>query len=705
MTDTIAKPALPPEAHLSMPRQTVHADRRPVRGRLKTLRWLGTIFARTALIGGTGALTAYGVSEMYAVMTTGKITPLQWLFLVLFSVNFAWVSFAGCQAVLGFFLILKRDLFGRHFIHDRIPGLQTAVLVPVYNEDPVRVGAAISAMADGLVKNAPGRFCFFILSDSNQPKAWLREEHVFHQLMESADANCPIYYRHRTDNAERKAGNISDWVTRWGGAYEAMLILDADSIMSPETMVEMARRMEDDDGLGLLQSLPSIVLADSLYARLQQFANRRYGLIFGNGLSAWHGNSSNFWGHNAIIRTKAFAESARLPILKGNPPFGGHVISHDFIEAALLRRAGWSVRFDTDLQETYEEAPPSVSDVITRDRRWCQGNLQHIRFLFADGLAFTSRLHILSGIMAYMSALFWCLLLVVGLTLAIQASFTRPEYFARPSLFPTWPVFDSVRAVKLFILSMGIVLAPKILSWTVAIINPFRCFRYGGPVFVTLGVLTEIILSALYAPIMMIAQSRIVWEIMTGGDSGWQPQRRGDGSIGFMAALHAHRWHMLIGLGAATITLFLHKDLFLWMLPVTGGLMLAPLLSWLSGRRDIGRLLRMLGLLRTPEEKNPPAILKAVQDKLETGTLKPFTSPLLTLAESSDFHAWHLAQLNPKNSLADFNTDLVLAEAKMARAKTIPELERWLSNREAMALLNDYTLVAKLPKWAKAHTG
>nr|WP_238322525.1 glycosyltransferase family 2 protein [Kordiimonas gwangyangensis] len=87
-------------------------------------------------------------------------------------------------------------------------------------------------------------------------------------------------------------------------------------------------------------------------------------------------------------------------MLKGNAPFGGHVISHDFIEAALLRRAGWSVRFDTDLNETYEEAPPSVSDVITRDRRWCQGNLQHIKFLFARGLAFTTRMHIFSGIMA-----------------------------------------------------------------------------------------------------------------------------------------------------------------------------------------------------------------------------------------------------------------------------------------------------------------
>ncbi|TNE67307.1 MAG: glucans biosynthesis glucosyltransferase MdoH [Alphaproteobacteria bacterium] len=698
--------ALPPEHELEMPRQGVHATRVPSRSRLSALRWLGTMLARTLLIAGTAALTAYGVHEMYAVMTTGDITALQWLFLVLFSVNFAWVSFAGCQAALGFLLILKRDLFGRHRIHDRMPGIKTAVLLPVYNEDPVRVAAAIGAMADGLAKEAPGKFCFFILSDSNKPDAWVAEEYVFHKLIAETAQACPVYYRHRPHNTERKAGNIADWVQRWGGAYEGMLVLDADSIMSPGTMIEMARRLEADPGLGLLQSLPSIVLADSLYARLQQFANRGYGLIFGNGLSAWHGNGSNFWGHNAIIRTAAFASAAHLPVLKGKPPFGGHVISHDFIEAALLRRAGWGVRFDTDLQETYEEAPPSVSDVLVRDRRWCQGNLQHSRFLFARGLAFTSRLHILSGIMAYMSALFWFMLLVVGLMLAVQANFTRPEYFARPSLFPTWPVFDSERAIKLFILSMSIVLAPKALSWAAAIINPWRCFRYGGPILVTLSVLTEILLSALYAPVMMLAQSHIVREILTGGDSGWKPQRRGDGSISMATAIRAHRWHFLVGVGAAVLTWLLHPDLFLWMLPVTGGLMLSPVLSWLSGRRGPGAALRWLGVLRTPEEKRKPPILASVLERLANAKAPVPGSPLAALAADSDFRAWHCAQVSqlPPDK-ADFDPHLVVAEAKLGRAASAPELEKWLTASETMALLNNASLVAALPAWNASHAG
>lgn len=699
-----AQKALPPEAPLEMPRQAVHAARVADRGRMTGLRAVGTWLARLLLLAGTAVITGFGVREMYEVMSTGTVTPLQWVFLVLFAVNFSWVSFAACQAALGFLLILKRDIFGRHHIHEGLPGIRTAVLAPVYNEDPVRVAAAIDAMADGLAKAAPGKFCFFILSDSNRPDAWLREEHVFHQLIERASPACPVYYRHRSHNSERKAGNIADWVKRWGGAYEAMLILDADSIMSADTMIEMARRMEAEEHLGLLQTLPSIVMADSLYGRLQQFANRGYGLIFGNGLSAWHGNGSNFWGHNAIIRTKAFAGAAHLPVLKGRPPFGGHVISHDFIEAALLRRAGWSVRFDTDLQGTYEEAPPSVSDVITRDRRWCQGNLQHVKFLFARGFAFTTRMHIFSGIMAYLSALFWFLLLAVGLLLAVQASFTRPEYFARPSLFPTWPVFDSERAVQLFIVSMAIVLAPKILSWASAIINLRRCFRYGGPILVTLSVLTEALLSALYAPIMMMAQSRIVWEVITGGDSGWQPQRRGDGSIGFMAALRAHRWHTFVGFAASGTALYLHRDLFLWLLPVTAGLMLSAPLSWLSGRSGPGRALRRLGILRTPEEKHRPPILEAVEARLSAPPLREVASPLAALTFEDGFRDWHRAQLADVRPSGEFDPHLVLARAKLERAKSVSELEGWLSDREAMALLGSAALVDAVPDWVKTHT-
>ncbi|MES2603306.1 MAG: glucans biosynthesis glucosyltransferase MdoH [Pseudomonadota bacterium] len=694
MTDS-ARLALPPEQPLAMPRQSLHSKGLKFRGKRKLWNELKIFIARVLLLTATYKLSAYGITEMHAVMT-GDLTIIQWVFLVLFSINFAWISFAGCQAVLGFLLMIKQDLFGFIAIHNRLPKIHTAVLAPVYNEDPARVVAGIKAMSAELAQQAPGCFAFFILSDTTNPAAWLREEHAFQQLISESSPYCPIYYRHRRKNSERKAGNISDWVMRWGGGYEAMLVLDADSIMSGSTMIEMARRLEAEPGLGLLQTLPNIVLGESMYARLQQFANRLYGPVFANGLAAWHGNGSNFWGHNAIIRTAAFAEAAHLPVLSGTPPFGGHVISHDFIEAALLRRAGWAVRFDTDLEESYEEAPPSMSDVLVRDRRWCQGNLQHSRFLFARGLAITSRLHILSGIMAYASALFWFMLLGVGMVLSIQASFTPTDYFPQPSLFPAWPVFDSERAITLFILSMQIVLLPKFLAWVSGILSFRRCLGYGGPILLTISVLVEIVLSALFAPVMMLAQSQMVREILTGSDSGWKPQRRNDGSITLAAALNMHKWHMLLGFVAAVSTWYLNRGLFYWLLPVTTGLMLSAVLSWISGKPLPGKVLRVLGILRTPEERHLPPVVAAVVAETDSATDGVGESPFATLLADARFREWHNAQITKPadaSSKTSFEAELILAQAKAERSHSASKLESWLTPAESIAFLHSPTLI------------
>lgn len=691
--------ALPAESPCDMPRQRVHATRLATRPGRRFLSAAATGLTRILLALATLALTGYGAFEMHGVLSAGGITAMQWLFLAVFTINFAWIGFAACQAVLGFFRQVWIDARGLRRGKTDQPVLRTAILIPVYNEDAQPVAAALAAMAQGLGEQAAGQFAIFILSDSNRPDAWIAEEAAFRQLIAASGASCPIYYRHRRQNTERKAGNIADWVMRWGGGWEAMLVLDADSLIAPETIIEMARRMAADPGLGLLQSLPAIGGARSLYARLQQFANRCYGPIFGNGLAAWHGRNGNFWGHNAIIRTAAFAGAARLPELTGPPPFGGHVLSHDFIEAAFLRRAGWGVRIDTDLTESYEQAPPSLIDVLVRDRRWCQGNLQHARFLLARGLTWPTRLHLLTGIMAYMSAVLWLLLVAIGMLIAVQAAVTRPEYFKTPALFPTWPVFDSERAVALFLISMGVVLAPKALGWLAIMIRPRRLLRFGGPVALTLSVLVELLLSVLYAPIMMIAQSGFVRAVLFGADSGWATQRRGDGRIGFGAALHAHRWHMAIGLALALLSYELKPALFLWLLPVSSGLVLAAPLSWMSGSVTLGQALKRLTILRTPEEqrRTRPAILTAYEQQLERFPRQSGPA-LLLLAEDPQLRAWHLAQLgNLPHGPEAFDPQLVLARAKSERAHDARSLAAWLTSAETMALLNDPELVTSYP--------
>ena len=682
-----------------MPRQPRHGNRQRTRHVPALPARLCTSLARAGLLAATAALTAYGTFEMYSVMATGGVTPLQWLFLLAFTLTFAWIGLSACQAVIGFIRLLALDIFGRRPAPADLPPLRTAVLLPVYNENPAGIAAAVRAMADGLAERSPDSFDFFLLSDTNAPEAWVHEEAVFAALIDAAPKGCPVYYRHRRDNRERKAGNIADWVSRWGGAYEAMILLDADSLIEPDTMIEMSRRLAADPGLGLIQTLPGIVAGQTLFARLQQFANRCYGPIFGNGLAAWHGNESNFWGHNAIIRTAAFAACCRLPHLPGTPPMGGDILSHDFVEAALLRRGGWGVRFDTDLPNSFEEAPPSLVDVMIRDRRWCQGNLQHRGMVTATGLATASRLHMFSGIMGYLSAPLWLLLVALGMALAVQVALSGPNYFPGPTLFPMWPVFESERAIELFILSMAVLLTPKFLGWLAATINPRRCRSFGGPVLLTLGVVAEIVLSALYAPVLMLVQTRFVWQVLRGGDSGWKPQRRGAGDMPLREAFRLHFWHATAGLGAALGAWGINSGLFLWTLPVTGALILSPFTSWISGHKSTGIALRKAGILRTPEERRqyPHGILADHRAYLLWASgLEQGRGAFAALAADPGLNAWHRQQLTRPSENPAFDPALFVARAKAERESDPALLADWLTTEEKRAFLHDPALVAGL---------
>lgn len=699
-------PALPAESPLPMPRRALHEPRQPLRARGSGWSRLKTLLARAYILGATAALAAYGTIEMYRVLSTGTVTALQWVFLVLFSINFTWISFALVQATLGFAqrLLPLRPRVPEH--EGELP-FRTALLLPAYNESPQRIAAAIAAMRGELAEREPGKYAFFILSDTNQADAWIAEEAVFRAVVAPSDPRCPVYYRRRARNTERKAGNIADWVQRWGGRYEAMIVLDADSILSPATLVRLTRRLAAAPGIGLIQTLPRIVRARSLFGRAQQFANQCYGPIYAGGLAAWHGLSSNFWGHNAIIRVRAFAESCSLPLLSGKPPFGGPVLSHDFIEAALLRRAGWGVRFDVDLEESWEEAPPSLVDVLVRDRRWCQGNLQHARFLFARGLALASRLHLLTGIMAYVSAALWLLLVLVGLLIAVQAKFVRPEYFAEPSLFPIWPVFDAARALELFVVSMVVVLAPKVFGWLAALVRWRSCKAFGGPVLLTLSTAFEALLSALYAPILMFAQSHVIWSVLHGRDSGWQPQRRDDGELGWAAAARVHRAKMLVGITLALIAWIVNEALFYWLLPITLGMVFAMPLSWASGGARRGRVFSRLGLLRAPDEKHPAPTLVRLQAELDRVPAPGAMPALQRLARDPALLAWHRAQLTPaarNPTLDDFNSAAVTAHWKADHAASLEELCRRLEPAEALALAGTPAGLARLESLAGGAT-
>jgi membrane glycosyltransferase len=392
-----------------------------------------------------------------------------------------------------------------------------------------------------------------VLSDTTDPAIWIAEEKCFLQFRRETGAE-NVYYRHRRENTARKSGNIEDWIKRFGAGYDHMIILDADSLMTGDTIVRLAAALEKHPEVALIQTLPIVVNARTLFARLQQFSGRLYGPLIAAGVAWWHGSEGNYWGHNAIIRVRAFAQDAGLPDLKGRKPFGGHILSHDFVEAALMRRGGWAIRMVPTLGGSFEECPPSLLDFAARDRRWCQGNLQHLAVLPARGLHWVSRLHLLTGIGSYITAPLWLLFLVLGILISLQAQFIRPEYFPKGfSLFPKRPAQDPVLAAWVFVGTMGLLIAPKLLACILVGMESRIRRQFGGGLRILAGLLIETLLSGLIAPVMMIFQSTAVGEILLGRDAGWQVQRRDDGGLPRSELIRRYTFPTLFGIAMAAI--------------------------------------------------------------------------------------------------------------------------------------------------------
>ncbi|MFC5066440.1 glucans biosynthesis glucosyltransferase MdoH [Flaviflagellibacter deserti] len=700
--------ALPDETNLEMPVQSLW-QRPPRNGkpaswpRLAGLRRLFVI--TTALI-----LSAAGAYEMYLVLSVAGLTFLEHLVLVTFVILFSWIAFSFASALPGFFSLLRRGGWRLGINPDApLPELtaKIALLLPTYNEDPSRTMAGLQAIYEDL--QAAGRlehFDMFILSDTTDANVWVEEEAAFLALRDRTGGHGRIFYRRRHKNVERKAGNISDWVKRFGGAYETMIILDADSVMTADALVRMASAMENHSDVGLIQTLPIIVNGSTLFARLQQFAGRVYGPLIAHGIAWWHGSEGNYWGHNAAIRTKAFAEQAGLPHLSGRTPFGGHILSHDFIEAALMRRAGWAIHMIPGLKGSYEESPPSLTDVAIRDRRWCQGNLQHIGVLPARGLHWVSRLHLLVGIGSYITAPLWFLFLATGILISLQARFIQPDYFGEGfTLFPNWPAQDPVRAAWVFVGTMAILLLPKLMSYFTLLTRPDDLRGSGGAVRSFFSMLLETLISGLIAPVMMLIQSVAVVEILIGRDAGWKPQRRDDGSISFREVVRSYVWHTLFGILTAVGAYAVAPSLFLWMTPVIVGMVLAIPLAALTATRGIGIGLRKAGLFLIPEETQPPRAL--VRARELSAQLQGAENPgaVRLLAADERLLEAHRAMLPPRSTrkTGGISGDLAIGLAKLdeAEGEGLDVALSDLTAKEFAALLADSRGVDRLVALAR----
>jgi membrane glycosyltransferase len=596
---------LPTASHCAMPDQAFWPDRSASSADRIGVRIARLLFA---LVWG-GAVIAFAWT-LYRVLSVEEPTTLQLVFWVLSTVCFAWVSTGSIIAVLGFgSLLLSRSIDTLDLPPALpLPRTRTALLFPVYREDPSKVAVAIEAMYGEIIAaTANSLFDVFILSDTQDPAERALEQCAFVELR-SRCAAMQIYVRWRSPNTAKKAGNIRDWIERFGAAYPNFIILDADSVMTADVMLRLANGLESNPRAGLIQTVPRLVGGVTCFARLQQFAGCYYGQLLSAGLAAWHGTGGNYWGHNAIIRTDAFAKASGLPELSGKPPLGGHILSHDFVEAALLRRAGWEVHLAPSLEGSFEGCPPTLADLIARDRRWAQGNLQHLRLLGVHGLPLMSRVHLAMGAFAYLASPIWALTLLIGVVLALQAKYAVPTYFgAEASLFPKWPVFDARTALLLFCATVFVVHLPKILGGIWALRNSAERERNGGVPRIAAGVLLESAVSTLIAPILMVTQSAAVLSTFLGRDAGWGPQRRDNASTPIMQFVRSHRLHVFWGLIGATSCWAISPAVFAWMSPIILGLLLSPITAFATAKEVSGTL---AVLLATPYERQCAAVYR-----------------------------------------------------------------------------------------------
>jgi len=485
--------------------------------------------------------------------------------------------------------------------------------MPICNEDVARCFAGLTAIYESVAGTGEiENFDFYILSDTGAAARQKQEEQEWEKICRSLSGFGRIFYRHRRVNIKRKSGNVADFLRRWSRNYDYMIVLDADSLMSGEMIVRLARCMERSPNVGMIQTAPTIVNRESLFARVQQFASRVYGPLFTASLHFWQLGESYYWGHNAIIRVDAFVEHCGLARLPGDPPLGGEILSHDFVEAALMGRAGFEIWLADDWSGSYEESPPNILDELKRDRRWCQGNLQHLRLLLGDGIRSGHRAIMAMGIMAYASALFWGMFLVFSSAEVIIQSTATPVYFSpRPSLFPLWPIWHPELTIALLTTTGVLLILPKLLSYAL-ILKRRESASFGGPWRLALGIAMEIVFSTLMAPLRLWFHCKFVLLTLLGRQIKWNAQAR-NSETGWVEAVDQHGLATLFAFSWMAAAVYWNAALAWWLLPVSLPLMIAVPLSVYSSRLAVGRAIQRWQLFRIPEELAPPPVVERLQ--------------------------------------------------------------------------------------------
>lgn len=405
----------------------------------------------------------------------------------------------------------------------------------IRNEDPDRALTRLAEVRRSLDATGAGAaFELFVLSDTTDPEVAAAEERAMERWRPRLGA---ATYRRRERNEAFKAGNIRDFLRRWGDGFDLFLPLDSDSLMSGDEILRMVRVMQAHPRIGILQGLVVGTPAASGFARLFQFGMRHGMRSFTIGAAWWHGDCGPYWGHNALIRVAPFRARCRLPVLPGGPPLGGHIMSHDQVEAALMRRAGWECRVVPLEGGSWEDNPPTLLDFTRRDLRWCQGNMQYWRLLGLRGLEPMSRFQLFAAIAMYFGAPAWMLMTAA----------------AAAKMLENAPDLNLAFGLAMFLIMFAMSLFPKIAGWIDVALRPGETARYGGRLRFVAGALAETLFSILLAPVVAFRVTLFLAGLLFGRSVIWGAQHRDAYALGWGDAARGLWPQTLFGLalGAA----------------------------------------------------------------------------------------------------------------------------------------------------------
>jgi membrane glycosyltransferase len=566
------------------------------------------IFGRRVLFATLFAATMAGSLALAGLaLAPGGFDILDIVLLALFAVTLPWMVAGFWNAVIAF-LIMR---FSADPIAAVMPAAartrgdepvttSIAILLCIRNELPERMIRNLEPMLAGLDAAGWGeRFNLYVLSDTSDARIASSEEASFTALTSRWRDRIAIIYRRRAVNTAYKAGNIREFCERWGSQHDLAVTLDADSLMTADSVLRLVRIMQADPKLGILQGLVIGLPSTSVFARIFQFGMRLGMRSYTIGSAWWQGDCGPYWGHNAVLRLKPFIEHCALPVLSKNRTEDRHILSHDQIEAALMRAAGYDVRVLPREDLGWEENPPTLIEFIRRDLRWSQGNMQYWRFLFLPGLKPVSRYQLALAILMFIGSPAWIGMLVLG-TLAAAFSDT-PASFIRADA-----------GMVLFVCVMTMWFSPKITSAIDVLLRPDLRQAFGGARLFIINCAIETVYSILLCPILWFGHTIFLTGLLFGREIGWIGQVRDDHAVPFALALRNLWPHTLLGCAALGALAMTQPAAIPYMLFLAGGPALAVPFATITAWPLLGSIAARIGIGRLPEETMKPAVLLAL---------------------------------------------------------------------------------------------